>query len=592
MFALIVIVPLIIASFIMLFLRDRERYAGPIAFGASLLSSLLIWLLYAGSFNVVQKFTWFSFAGFNFHIAVETLPLNMVLLALIGIITPLIMLYSLGYISTPDEKPRYYFEMSIFAAAMMVFAVSANFITMFIAWEMLGITSYVLIGFWYQKDKAPTAARKAITTIIIGDIAMLSAILLIWSSYGTFSFNSILASPLSPILPVALVLILVAAFTKSAQFPFHEWLADAMEGPTPVSAFLHSSTMVKAGVFLVIVLFPLYYKAGLLYLILGIGAISAILGASNAISSHHIKRILAYSTIEDLGLMFVAIGLNAILAAVLFFIVQAFYKALLFMSAGSIMRANDEKEDIYSIYGSKYNKVLYASMLIGVLSIAGIFPLSGFFGKVAIDTSASSNILVYIILIVIDFATSAYIFRWLFIHSREAPKALIEESKKSYKQIPKSMLYSGAITAVLVIAAGISFLYVSPFLSQYNYSHALNLSVTDAVIETVIVAFGLFVSYRLFSVARPTGEIKSRLYYVLFNSAAVNAAYSYMARALMYFAEGIAVLDDLIFGFFYSGGEGLLKLSSIMRKGVNGETNVYLAAFVAGIIIIMLLIMV
>ncbi|MCL4372325.1 hypothetical protein M1373_03340 [Candidatus Marsarchaeota archaeon] len=590
MFGLIAIAPLVLASIIAALLSGRNsRYAGPVTLAGSLGSLALILYITFGKIVAFQQIVWFSIKPFTYHIAVSMLPFNLVLLWLVGIITPLILLYSIGFISVNTEKPRFYFEMGIFAAAMMVFAMSANFITMFIGWEMLGITSYLLIGFWYGKEKAPTAARKAITTVIIGDIAMLSGMLLIWVAYGTFNFSSIIAAPESTVLPIAMGLILVAIFTKSAQFPFHEWLADAMEGPTPVSAFLHSSTMVKAGVFLAIVLFPLFLKAGLLEVILAIGLISAFIGASNAISSHHIKRILAYSTIEDLGLMFVAVGMGAIAAAILFFIVQAFYKALLFMSAGSIMRANGESEDIYKSFGSRYNKLLYIPMLIGVLSIAGIFPLSGFFGKVAIETSAQSNIYVYLLLLVIDFATSAYIFRWIFLHSRRAPLKQESGLRTAYRDLPKTMLIAGATTSAFVIIAAISLLYVNGIAASYDYA-ASGIGIAASIIESIAIAVGLFISYKLFVLAKPTGTIKKKAYYILFNSVAVNASYAFLAKAVLYFAEGIEVLDELIYGFFSAGGSGVLKLSSLMRKSVNGSTNVYIAALVAGIIIILLLI--
>jgi NADH-quinone oxidoreductase subunit L len=588
MLTLLVIVPLLAASFLALLTYGREKYTGPLVLTGSIITSLMILYASISSFGKVQQLNWFSISGYTIHITTQLLPLNVVLSLLIGIITPLIMFYSMGYMEYKGERPRFFFEIGLFAASMLLFAISGNFITMFIAWELLGITSYLLIGFWYKKDKAPYAARKSISTIIIGDFAMLAAMLIIWSSYHTFSFSNILASPVSAYLPIAMLLVLVACFTKSAQFPFHEWLSDAMEGPTPVSAFLHSSTMVKAGVFLVLVLFPLFMKAGLSELILVIGLISVILGASNAISSHHIKKILAYSTIEDLGLMFVAIGLHAIVAAVLFFIVQAFYKALLFMSAGSIMRANNEEEDIYKIYGSAKRKLLYVPMLIGVLSIAGIFPLSGFFGKAAIDTAATSNIYAYIILVAIDFATSAYIFRWLFIHSRKPSKS----SNVDYSKIPKSMIYAGVITSVLVILAAIAFFNIGGFLSSQAYRSILSISVIDSAIETVAVALGIIASYMLFVRAKPTGEIKTKAYYILFNSPIVNAAYMYMSKAIIYFAEGINVIDELIYGFFASGGEGLVSISSQLRKIVTGDSNNYLIAFVAGIILIILLLLV
>ena len=301
MLALLVLVPLLVAAFLALAFRKHGAAVKYTALAASLISLALIAYLYlnngAGSTDIFQ---WFSVGGLAFNISITTLPLNMLLLLLVGIMTPLIFLYSIGFINTESQQARFYFEMCIFAAAMMLFAISASFITMFIAWEMLGITSYLLIGFWYWKEKPPAAARKAITIILTGDIMMLAAILTIGATLHSFEFSTLLAlvsSPVVPVFAIVLILILFAAFTKSAQFPFHEWLPDAMEGPTPVSAFLHSSTMVKAGVFLIMVLYPIYAAAGLLPLILVFGLITTVLGVTNALAERHIKKILAYSTI-------------------------------------------------------------------------------------------------------------------------------------------------------------------------------------------------------------------------------------------------------------------------------------------------------
>ena len=215
--------PLIAAAFLALLLNSEPKPVKYIALAASVLSLLLA---IAVNFNTVkmQSLTWFSLAGYAFPITTYTMPLNMLLLFIVAVMTPLIFTYSIGFMDAPSEQGRYYFEMCIFAASMMLFAISGNFITMLIGWELLGVTSYLLIGFWYRKEKAPTAARKAITTMLIGDALMLIAMLAIWNSLHTFDFIAVIRATPTASLQIAALLILVAAFTKSAQFPFHEWL--------------------------------------------------------------------------------------------------------------------------------------------------------------------------------------------------------------------------------------------------------------------------------------------------------------------------------------------------------------------------------
>ncbi len=471
---------------------------------------------------------------------------------------------------------------------MMLFAISSSFITMFIGWEMLGIMSYLLIGFWYNKESPPTAARKAITTMLIGDVLMLIGIIIIGASYGTFEFSSILALPNSPALDIALILILIAALTKSAQFPFHEWLSDAMEGPTPVSAFLHSSTMVKAGVFLIAVLLPLYAQAGLLNVILVFGVISALVGVSNALTEHHIKKVLAYSTIEDLGLMFIALGFNAFYAAMIFFFVQTFYKALLFMSAGSVMRANEEREDITTIYGASVNKSIFYTMLIGVVSIAGIFPLSGFFGKGVVDAAVSQNIIMYIAILLIEIGTSVYIFRWLFITSRRSYEhegsAIID-----YNSVPKPMILAAYILAVFTVVASVAYFYLPNYLASGTASFS-QITILTAVAVNVMAIIGFLVAYRIYRQGHRLHILSTNksMYSALHNSDAVNKAYMYIVKAFTV-AAGVTGNGDFdLDRTTYGGANIVMGVSNRLKRIENGQLNLYVLGFVIGLIILIL----
>ncbi len=586
MLAILVIVPLIMAAFAAILLRGSPNTVKYLALLASLVSlaiAIYIFVYPSGA----QSFQWFNVGGLAFSIGTATQPINMLLLMLVSVITPLVFLYSIGFMDVPSEQPRFYFEMCVFAASMMLFAISSNLITTFIAWEMLGITSYMLIGFWYRKEKAPDAARKAITTILIGDIAMLIGILMIGASSGTFNFATIFTLPITSYLDVALILILIGAFTKSAQFPFHEWLADAMEGPTPVSAFLHSSTMVKAGVFLIAVMLPIYNSAGLLNIMLIIGIVSALIGVSNALTERHIKKILAYSTIEDIGLMFIALGLNAPYAALMLFFVQTFYKALLFMNAGAIMKANDEREDIYKIYGSAINGSIASTMLVGVLSIAAIFPLSGFFGKVSVEV-ASQNVVVYALILLMELGTSIYIFRWMFVTMRKSfdKSAPVEIN---YRSIPRSMIAPMYILGVLTIVASAAFPYVLRYIELgagvVNYTQ---ITVTDAAVSMVLSIFGIIIAYRVYKQGhRLHLESTSKaLFNIVYNSQLVNRAYTVITELTARVANTVGYTDYAFDRSTYALSQGATSSGGIIKGIVNGQTNIYVLGFVLGLILL------
>ncbi|MGC8670011.1 MAG: NADH-quinone oxidoreductase subunit L [Candidatus Micrarchaeia archaeon] len=592
MLAILVILPLIIAAFVAPLLDERADLIRSIALISSLISLILVILLGTYPYGT-QSITWFSIGKFSIHLTFQTYPLGMLFLYLIAIITPLIIFYSIGFMEKPSEQARYYFELLIFASAIMLFAIAGNFIVMFIGWELLGITSYLLIGFWHYKDAPPDAARKAITTVFIGDLLMFSAMIMIWTSYNTFSFSYLLSAPQSNALYIAMILIMFAAFTKAAQFPFHEWLPDAMEGPTPVSAFLHSSTMVKAGVFIVAILLPIYINLKLGYLLIIFGVITAFIGVLNALAEAHIKRILAYSTIEDMGLMFIALGFGSLIGAMLLFVVQAFYKALLFMSAGTIMRANDENTSIFKSYGAKSYKPFFIAMLIGVISIAGIFPLSGFIGKLGVEIPVS-NIYIYIMLVIVDFATSVYIFRWLIIPMRE-PLSDYEKGNllMNYRIVPKSMLASQYILAALVAIAGISFFYIPGFLGSY-INVPIGLLLKSSVIESVVVLAGMLLSIYIFKI-RKAWSFSSSSHKFLFtaarNSIITNKFYLYLSIIFMDIAKAIDTFDYSLYNFIKLGGHSIVLFGNLVRKAENGNVNIYITAFTIGLMLLIILVL-
>lgn len=591
MLTILAILPLVAAAFLALLMRKRgAKHIRYVALVASLLSLALIAMSYLNPVGV-QSISWFSVAGYSFTISTTTAPLNMLLLLIVGIVTPLVVLYSAGFMNVPSEQPRYYFELLIFASAMMLFAMAADFITIFMGWELLGITSYLLIGFWHQREGTASAARKAVTTILIGDIMLLAAILIIWGTYNTFSIATVLqqAGQHNAAMAIALVLIMFAAFTKSAQFPFHEWLPDAMKGPTPVSAFLHSSTMVKAGVFLVAVLLPLFVAYHMLPVLLIFGIITTILGVTNAIAESNIKRVLAYSTLEDLGLMFVALGTGSLAAAMMLLVVQAFYKALLFMCAGSIIKANGNEEDMNKLHNSKSYWKLFIPTAIGAVSLAGLFPLSGFFGKAAVEAAASSNMLVYAVLVLVAFLSNLYIFRWLFMPMRKKSEHRLGIGS-NYRTLPNSMMLPIYILAIITIIAAVAYVYIPTYLVQYAPA-PLNIGIVEVGISIAVFVAGVLLAYYAFYIKNYSLDPEGMLYKLVYNNLLTNTVYLYVTKAFGAVSTGLDDFDRGLYNFIKGGAHGVGAIADTLKKGENGNVNTYIAALVIGLIVVLVVFM-
>ena len=557
MIALILLIPLLVALPIIALMRESKRIAYT-AIAASIVSLALLPFVNLGTFSI----DWFNLGGFEFSLVSSVSELNIVLLILVFLLAPFICTYSLGYIKNRSEFKRYYIEMVAFTVAMASFAIAGNFIFFFIAWEFLSITSYLLIGFWYRKRNAALAARKAVTIVLIGDISLLASIALFWNVYHTLTFSSISAAGGAS--SAAVLLLIIAIFTKSAQFPFDEWLPDAMEGPVPVSAYLHSATMVKAGVFAAMVLFPIFARTHALIYFLTIGMLTAAIATTNAMREKHIKRILAYSTVQELALMLSAIGVGALGAALYSFFAQAFYKTLLFFNSGVMMDVN-ENENIDAIYGLKKNKLVYSSTIFGVLALAGFIPFDGFFSSVAIGGSFSTNLFAYIIISTISIATSFFIFRWFFAVSKDTKNRNIIAS---YRIQPRSMLISIASLAVILLIASVVFFYFNMF------GYGLSLNFGEALIETALVVIGFGISYVVYEKKRFSIR-SSLLEKIAYNGAAINIFYNWFAEFIYKISEGISIFDLYINDLFDWIGHIAVRLGDITRNLANGDISFY-----------------
>ncbi|WP_316862665.1 NADH-quinone oxidoreductase subunit L [uncultured Cohaesibacter sp.] len=430
----------------------------------------------------VQILNWISSGDLVVDWALRIDTLTVVMLVVVNSISALVHIYSIGYMHNDPQRSRFFAFLSLFTFAMLSLVTADNLVQMFFGWEGVGLASYLLIGFWYQKPSANAAAMKAFIVNRVGDFGFLLGLCGIYVLFGTTSFDVIFASASSiqgqsihflgsdvDALTTVCILLFMGAMGKSAQFLLHTWLPDAMEGPTPVSALIHAATMVTAGVFMVARLSPLFELSPTgLDVVTFIGATTAFFAASVGLVQNDIKRVIAYSTCSQLGYMFVALGIGAHGAAVFHLFTHAFFKALLFLGAGSVIHAVSDEQDMRRMGGlRKHIKLTYLMMLIGTFALTGvgipgtIFGFAGFNSKDAIIEAsyvAHNSFAHYAFLMVIVAAlfTSFYSWRLIFLtfHGRERMSA---DVKTHIHESPASMLLPIMVLAVGATFAGMMF---------------------------------------------------------------------------------------------------------------------------------------
>jgi NADH-quinone oxidoreductase subunit L len=412
---IIPVLPAIASGIAALLPRGRRKLAAGLAIGSmALVLVFTIWtftVVLAQPLRHIANFRWLQFGSEWITLGVALDPLTAIMLLMIAIISLLVFVYSLGYMAHDGNIVRFFCFLSLFAAAMFGVVLANSLLLLFMCWELVGLTSYLLIGFWYHRPAAAAAAKKAFLTTRIGDLALLLGMVWLYSRTGTLVFydhgtgclegpalQSLLSSGLVFGMPVAAaigILIFCGAVGKSGQLPLHVWLPDAMEGPTPVSALIHAATMVAAGVYLVARVYPLMAlsiggRSIALEVVAWIGALTAIFAACVAIAQNDIKRILAYSTISQLGYMMLGLAVGGVAVGIFHLITHAFFKALLFLGAGSVIHGCTEEQDIRSLGGLRRRMpVTFATYSIGTLALCGFpFFFSGFWSKDAILEAA------------------------------------------------------------------------------------------------------------------------------------------------------------------------------------------------------------
>ena len=456
--------------------------------------------------SVVEKLLLIEFSTFVDGITV-------LMLAVVSIVTLMVMIYSVGYMKGEARYGWYFAVLSGFGAAMLMLVVSGNLLLLYLSWEAVGLASYLLIGFYWERQTAAEAAKKAFITTRIGDVGLLIGIILLWRGSGSFDIQEIIhfaegGGYGETYLTVAMLMLFAGAAGKSAQFPFHVWLPDAMEGPTPVSALIHAATMVVAGVYLVARMMPVFDVALVARdVVLYIGLTTAALGATLGLVTSDIKRVLAYSTVSQLGFMFVALGVGSVTAAMFHLFTHAFFKSLLFLGSGSVIHATEQQ--VVESLGGLRRKMPVTTILfvIGSLALAGIVPLAGFWSKdeILLVLQDGAGFGPFVILAATAALTAIYTTRLVLLTFFGDPKD--RHAHDHAHESPPVMILPMALLALLAVVAG--FVALDPVgkalgfsggigevvFTQGHEGHAFKLDATIALGATLSALAGIAIGF-------------------------------------------------------------------------------------------------
>lgn len=500
MLEIILFAPLFGSLFAALFVFSKKNIIAAlvptIALGFALICAFVALFEVAqnGAISIILS-DWIIAGAFksDFGFVIDGISMAMILVVLI--VSLFVHIYSIGYMAHDACFNKFFAFLSAFVFSMLILVMSDNFLGLFIGWEGVGLCSWMLIGFWHNRKSASFAANEAFIMNRIADLGLMLGIFLIFYVFGSLKYSVVFANISgvdSFILHLMGILLFIGAMGKSAQFPLHTWLADAMEGPTPVSALIHAATMVTAGVYLVIRANPIYDAIPHIGLFIAyLGAFVAIFAASMALVNNDLKRIIAYSTLSQLGYMFVAAGLGYYAIALFHLTTHAFFKSLLFLGAGNVMHAMNDKLDI-SKMGALWQPLRFSAilMIIASVALAGIYPFAGFFSKDKILEGAfiEGNFVIYAVLLFSAFLTAFYSFRLIMLVFF-APKNY-EDSTHPHEAI-KVMLYAMIPLAFLAIVAGFFEHSFMEFVGRFVDIKEMHL---DSAIFAILIALALIVA--------------------------------------------------------------------------------------------------
>ncbi len=604
---LIPILPLL-SFLIILFTRPivykTAGMVGTLLTGAAFLCSLVVLFSHLAKGNSLIETNWLSIDTVRVTVGLEVNPLNALMLVIVTLVSFLVHMYSIGYMANDERYATFFSYLGLFTFAMTGLVLSPNLLQLYIFWELVGVCSFLLVGFYFYKPEAKAAAKKAFIVTRIGDIGLLVAIFLLFWQTGSFELDEIFRAAQageigSSVVTLTAILIFVGAVGKSGQFPLHTWLPDAMEGPTPVSALIHAATMVAAGVYLVAVMYPLFTASEAAMTTVAItGGFTAIFAATIALVQQDIKRILAYSTISQLGYMMLALGAAGYTAGVFHLTTHAFFKALLFLAAGSVIHAVHE-QNIYRMGGLRKKLPKTAGLfLIGCLSISGFPLLAGFFSKdeILAATYADGRYVLFTLALLTAFLTAFYMFRLYFLVFSGQGKSSNEASES-----PRVMLIPMIVLGVLAVIGGyIQTNWFGTFLGDWLETTPYPIAIVHheapiwiPIIASVLSLAGIGLAWLMFGKReRANEDVSAGLHQLLFHKYYIDEIYQ---ATVVKGTRVIAYFWMYFDRFMIEGGgtalTGLVK--RIGKEGVklqSGQVQTYGTVAISGLVVILLLI--
>ena len=582
---LILLAPLVSAAVITLFTLRLKTLSSSISIVAVLVSFACSCLIFAQHTTAAAEFTWIGISGvFQVPFGLTLDPLSRTMAVLVSGVGAVIHIYSLGYMRDDEGKSRYFAALSLFMFAMLGIVLANNFVMLFMFWELVGFTSYVLIGHWFYRDSAADAAKKAFITTRIGDFGFMIGILMVWIATGSVVFAEIaprmstLASH-STFVTVVALLVFCGAVGKSAQFPLHVWLPDAMDGPTPISALIHAATMVAAGVYMLVrVAFVIQSSQTALLVVAWIGTITAVMAALIATQQNDIKRILAYSTLSQLGYMVMAVGLASNDAAMFHLFTHAFFKALLFLAAGSVIVMLHHEQDIWKMGGlSRRLPITFVTFAVGALALIGCPPFSGFFSKDAILALAyERDTPIFAVALFTAFLTAFYVIRMLVIVFFGTPHSdIARESRES----PPVMTVPLIVLALLAALGGFAF-FARNFLTLPVEKEVAILVPTLAIVA-LIAGSGLAIALYCNRAVEPVDIklLRHKFYFDEFYNRLIYWTQELLARVSGFFDRWI--IDA---GAVGGSSRGTWGVGALLRLVQVGNLQAYVFLFGLGIV--------
>lgn len=619
--ALVPILPLL--SFIVLglnFKRLPKVVTSLMACGSVLVSFVLAVVLFfhvkeAGTAVNVTLFEWLPTASSSMGFSFVVDPISSLMILIVTGVGFLIHVYSIGYMFNDEGFNRFFAYMNLFVFSMLVLVLGSNYLMMFIGWEGVGLCSYLLIGFWFKNHDYNNAAKKAFIMNRIGDLGFLLGMFVLYYQFGSLDYQTVFAKATllesgNMTLTIATMLLFVGAIGKSAQIPLFTWLPDAMAGPTPVSALIHAATMVTAGVYMVVRSQALFVLAPTTLMVIAIvGIITALFAATIAIFQNDIKKVLAYSTVSQLGYMFVGLGMGAFTGAMFHLTTHAFFKALLFLAAGSVIHAMSGEQDIRKMGGlRKAVPITWLVFLIGTIAISGIPPFSGFFSKDEILLHAfEHNKIIWVLGIVGSLMTAFYMFRLFFLTFAGTFRGS-DTQKHHLHESPKSMTVPLAILAILSVFGGLInipgvfggsselHMFLSPMYSagkevivEVSHSTEILLMIIAVLGAIAMIAFAWFRFVKMAAIPISNDAKRPLFTNLLYHKYYIDEVYAFLIEKPMLWLSGILHWFDvqIVDRAVNSLGNSILWLGTKARPLQTGNIGFYMIVMVLSIVAFM-----